>query len=127
MNSPTVEELLHQASREVRAIMWDVTALDGPGLAAGWPAFAANAGMALAAVPLPDEPTRLLIHRTAGPRLRSWPWGPPVHSFPDPHLVTAGKPSQPSLTCWAAMPGRRRLRRPQTNQIRFDGASQNAS
>ena len=40
MSVATVQELLHDASREVRSIMWDVTTLDGPALAAGWPAFA---------------------------------------------------------------------------------------
>jgi len=39
-NTPTVQELLRDASREVCSFMWDVTALDGPGLAAAWPAFA---------------------------------------------------------------------------------------
>ena len=43
MNTPTVQEFLQDASREVRSIMWDVSALDGPGLAAAWPAFAARA------------------------------------------------------------------------------------
>ena len=38
MNSPSVGELLQDASREVRSIMWEVTALDGPALGAAWPA-----------------------------------------------------------------------------------------
>ena len=67
MNTPTVQELLQDASREVRSIMWDVTALDGPGLAAAWPAFAGHARDALSSVPVPDAATRLLIHRAAGP------------------------------------------------------------
>jgi hypothetical protein len=91
VNTPTVQELLRDASREVRSIMWDVTALDGPGLAAGWPAFAAHARDALAAVPVPDAGTRLLIHRAAGPRYRPNRWGPPVDAEPDPHLVRAGQ------------------------------------
>src|SRR5665647_3820051 len=52
VNTPTVQELLQDASREVRSTMWDVTALDGPGLAAAWPAFAAHARDALSGVPL---------------------------------------------------------------------------
>ena len=91
MNTPTVQELLRDASREVRSIMWDVTALDGPGLAAAWPAFAAHARDALAAVPVPDPATRLLIHRAAGPRYRPNRWGPPVDAEPDPHLMRAGQ------------------------------------
>jgi len=91
LNTPTVQELLREASREVRSIMWDVTALDGPGLAAAWPAFAANARDALAAVPVPDPGTRLLIHRAAGPRYRPNRWGPPVEAEPDPHLIRAGQ------------------------------------
>ena len=71
--------------------MWDVTDLDGPALAAAWPVFAAYARAALAAVPLPDEPTRLLIHRTAGPRYRPNRWGPPVDAEPDLHLMRAGQ------------------------------------
>lgn len=75
MNTPTVEELLREASREVRSIMWDVTDLDGPGLGAAWPAFAANARDALAAVPLPDPATRLLMHRTERTPASSEPVG----------------------------------------------------
>jgi len=86
-----VKELLRDASREVRSIMWDVTALDGPGLAAEWPAFAAHAGGALSAVPVPDPGTRLLIHRAAGPRYRPIRWGPPVDAEPDSHLIRAGQ------------------------------------
>jgi len=71
--------------------MWDITALDGPGLAAAWPAFAAHARDALSAVPLPDAGTRLLIHRAAGPRYRPNRWGPPVDAEPDPHLIRAGQ------------------------------------
>jgi hypothetical protein len=52
VNSPSVGELLQDASREVRSIMWEITALDGPALWAAWPAFAAQARDALAAVPL---------------------------------------------------------------------------
>jgi hypothetical protein len=89
VNAPTVEELLHESAREVRSIMWDVTALDGPGLAAAWPAFAAHARAALSAVPLPDAGTALLIHRAEGPRYRPNRWGPPVDAEPDPHLVRA--------------------------------------
>ena len=61
MNSPSVGELLQDASREVRSIMWEVTALDGPALGAAWPAVAAQARDALAAVPRNDSTTRLLI------------------------------------------------------------------
>jgi hypothetical protein len=71
--------------------MWDVTALDGPGLAAAWPAFAAHARDALSAVPVPDAATRLLIHRAAGPRYRPNRWGPPVDAEPDPHLLRVGQ------------------------------------
>jgi hypothetical protein len=91
VNAHTVEELLREASREVRSIMWDVTALDGPGLAAAWPAFATQARAALEAVPLPDPATRLLIHRAAGPRPRPNRWGPPVQAGPDRHLLRAGQ------------------------------------
>jgi hypothetical protein len=91
VNTPTVDELLREASRQVRAIMWDVTALDGPALAAAWPAFAGQVGHALAAVPLPDEATRLLIHRAAGPRPRPNRWGPPVDAEPELHLLRAGQ------------------------------------
>ena len=91
MNTPTVQELLQDASREVRSIMWDVTTLDGPGLAAAWPAFAAHARDALSAVPVPDPATRLLIHRAAGPRYLPNRWGPPVDAEPDPHLIRAGQ------------------------------------
>jgi hypothetical protein len=91
MNAPTVEELLRAASREVRSIMWEVTALDGPGLAAAWPSFATFARQALAAVPLPDPATRLLIHRAAGFRSRPNRWGPPVDAEPDQHLIRAGQ------------------------------------
>ena len=65
--------------------------MDGPGLAAAWPAFAGHARDALAAVPLPDPATRLLIHRVEGPRPRPNRWGPPVDAVPDPHLVRAGE------------------------------------
>jgi hypothetical protein len=91
VNTPTVDELLREASRQVRAIMWDVTALDGPALAAAWPPFAGHAGHALAAVPLPDEATRLLIHRAAGPRYRPNRWGPLVDAEPELHLLRAGE------------------------------------
>jgi hypothetical protein len=91
VNTPIVDELLREASREVRAIMWDVTALDGPALAAAWPAIAGHAGHALAAVPLPDEATRLLIHRAAGPRYRPNRWGPLVDAEPELHLLRAGE------------------------------------
>ena len=91
VNPATVDELVRDASRGVRSIMWDVTALDGPGLAAAWPAFAGHARDALAAVPLPDPATRLLIHRVEGPRPRPNRWGPPVDAVPDPHLVRAGE------------------------------------
>ena len=90
MSTPTVHELLHDASREVRSIMWEITTLDGPALAAGWPAFASQARTALAAVPLPDPGTRLLIHRAEGPRSHPNRWGPPVDAEPDPHLIRAG-------------------------------------
>jgi hypothetical protein len=91
VNSPSVGELLQDASREVRSILWEVTALDGPALGAAWPAFAAQARDALAAVPLNDPATRLLIDRTAGPRPRPNQWGPPVDAEPDPHLIRAGQ------------------------------------
>jgi hypothetical protein len=91
VNSATVQELLHDCAREVRAIMWDITALDGPALAAAWPAFAAAAGQALAAVPCPDPAARLLASRLAGPRPRPNRWGPPVDADPDPHLVAAAQ------------------------------------
>jgi len=91
MNAPTVQELLHDCSREVRSIMWDITALDGPALAAAWPAFAAQAGAALAAVPRPDLAAQLLAGRTQGPRSRPNRWGPPVDAQPDPHLRAAGE------------------------------------
>lgn len=71
--------------------MWDVTALDGPGLAVAWPAFAAQARAALEAVPVPDPATRLLIHRAAGPRSCPHPWGPPVDAEPDRRLLGAGQ------------------------------------
>jgi hypothetical protein len=73
VNSPSVGELLQDASRQVRSILWEVTALDGPALGAAWPAFAARD--ALAAVPLNDPATRLLIDRAAGPRPRPNQWG----------------------------------------------------
>ena len=91
MNTPTVQELLQDASREVRSIMWDIPALDGPGLAAAWPAFAAHARDALSAVPVPDAGTRLLIHRAAGPRYSPNRWGPRIDAEPDPHLIRAGQ------------------------------------
>ena len=91
MTAPTVQELLHDCAREVRSIMWDITALDGPALAAAWPAFAAAAGAALAAVPCLDPATRLLASRTQGPRSRPHRWGPVVGAHPDPHLVAAGR------------------------------------
>jgi hypothetical protein len=91
VTAPSVGELLQDASREVRSIMWEVTALDGPALAAAWPAFAAQARDALAAVPRNDPATRLLIDRTAGPRPRPNQWGPPVDAEPDPHLIRAGQ------------------------------------
>ena len=90
MNAPTVQELLADSAREVRSIMWDVTALDGPALAAAWPAFAVHAGAALAAVPPPDPATQLLAGRMQGPRPRPNRWGPPVDAEPDPHLSAAG-------------------------------------
>jgi hypothetical protein len=90
VNAPTVAELLHDCAREVRSIMWDITTLNGPELAAAWPAFAAAAGAALAAVPCPDPAARLLTSRMAGPRPRPNPWGPPVDADPDPHLAAAG-------------------------------------
>jgi hypothetical protein len=89
VNSPSVGELLQDASRQVRSILWEVTALDGPALGAAWPAFAARD--ALAAVPLNDPATRLLIDRAAGPRPRPNQWGPPVDAEPDPHLIRAGQ------------------------------------
>jgi hypothetical protein len=89
VNTPTVAELLHDCSREVRSIMWDITTLNGPELAAAWPAFAAAAGNALAAVPCPDPAARLLAARMAGPRPRPNRWGPPVDADPDPHLLAA--------------------------------------
>jgi len=89
VNAPTVAELLHDCSREVRSIMWDITTLNGPELAAAWPAFAAAAGAALSAVPCPDPAARLLASRMAGPRPRPNRWGPPVDADPDPHLVAA--------------------------------------
>jgi hypothetical protein len=91
VSSPSVGELLQDASRQVRSIMWEVTALDGPALGAAWPGFAAQARDALAAVPLNDPATRLLIHRAAGPRPRPNQWGPPVDAEPDPHLIRAGQ------------------------------------
>lgn len=91
MISPSVGELLQDASREVRSILWEITALDGPALGAAWPAFAAQARDALAAVPLNDPATRLLIDRTAGPRPRPNQWGPPVDAEPDPHLIRAAQ------------------------------------
>jgi hypothetical protein len=91
VNTPTVHELIQDASRQVRSIMWDVSALDGPGLAAAWPAFAGHARDALSAVPVPDVGTRLLIIRTAGPWRSPNRWGPPVDAEPDPHLVSAGQ------------------------------------
>jgi hypothetical protein len=91
VNSPSVGELLQDASREVRSIMWEVTALDGPALGAAWPGFAAQARDALVAVPQNDRATRLLIDRTAGPRPRPNQWGPPVDAEPDPHLIRAGQ------------------------------------
>jgi len=91
VNTPTVQELLQEASREVRSIMWDVTTLDGPGLGAAWPAFAAHARDALSAVPVPDAATRLLIHRAAGPRYSPHRWGPRIDAEPDPHLIRAGQ------------------------------------
>ena len=91
VNAPTVQELLHDCAREVRSIMWDITTLDGPALAAAWPAFAAAAGAALAAVPCPDPAARLLAARMAGPRPRPNRWGPPVDADPDPHLVAAAQ------------------------------------
>jgi hypothetical protein len=91
MKAPSVQELLRDASREVRSIMWDVTALDGPGLAAAWPAFAAAAGAALEAVPVPDPASLLLIHRVQGPRTLPHRWGPPVDAEPDRHLIRAGQ------------------------------------
>jgi hypothetical protein len=90
VNAPTVAELLHDCAREVRSIMWDITTLNGPELAAAWPAFAAAAGDALAAVPCPDPAARLLAVRMAGPRPRPNRWGPPVDADPDPHLLAAG-------------------------------------
>ena len=90
MTSPSVGELLQDASREVRSIMWEVTALDGPALGAAWPAFAAQARDALAAMPLNDPATRLLIARAAGPRPRPNQWGRSVDAEPDLHLVRAG-------------------------------------
>ena len=91
MNALTVAELLQDASREVRAVLWDVTALDGPGLAAAWPLFAAQAAGALESVPLPDLATTLLARRARGSRSRPHRWGPPVGAEPDPHLVRAGR------------------------------------
>lgn len=91
MNAPSVAELLADCARQVRAIMWDITTLDGPGLAAAWPAFAANAAAALAAVPCPDPATQLLAARAAGPRPRPHQWGLPVGARPDPHLSAAGR------------------------------------
>lgn len=91
MSAPTVQELLHDASREVRSIMWDVTTLDGPALAAAWGAFASQARAALAAVPLPDPGTRLLIHRAEGPRFHPNRWGPSVDAKPDHHLIEGGR------------------------------------
>lgn len=91
VNAPTVEELLHESAREVRSIMWDITTLDGPALAAAWPTFAAHARAALEAVPQPDPATRLLIARAEGPRPRPNRWGPRVDAEPDPHLIRAGQ------------------------------------
>jgi hypothetical protein len=91
VNAPTVQELLRDASREVRSILWDVTALDGPGLAAAWPSFADQAAGALESVPLADPATALLIRRAQGSRSRPHRWGPPIAAEPDPHLVRAGR------------------------------------
>jgi hypothetical protein len=91
VSAPTVQELLRDASREVRSILWDVTALDGPGLAAAWPSFAVQAAGALESVPLPDPATTLLIQRAQGSRSRPHRWGPPVTAEPDPHLIRAGQ------------------------------------
>ena len=90
MSAPSVQELLQEASREVRSTLWDVSALDGPALAAAWPGLAAAAAAALGAVPRPDPATRLLTGRTDGPRPRPNRWGPPVDADPDPHLLRAG-------------------------------------
>jgi len=35
-----VGELLQDASRKVRSILWEITALDGPALGPAWPTFA---------------------------------------------------------------------------------------
>src|ERR1035437_7856250 len=59
--------------------------------ATAWPACAAAAGAALAAVPCPDPAARLLAARMAGPRPRPNRWGPPVDADPDPHLVAAAQ------------------------------------
>jgi hypothetical protein len=91
VNAPTVQELLRDASREVRSILWEVTALDGPGLAAAWPWFAAQAAGALGSVPLPAPATTQLVQRAQGSRSRPHRWGPPVDAEPDPHLVGAGR------------------------------------
>jgi len=91
VNTPSVGELLQEASREVRSIMWEVTALDGPALGAAWPAFAVHARDAMAAMPQNDAASRLLIDRAAGPRPRPNRWGPPIDAEPDPHLFRAGQ------------------------------------
>src|ERR1035438_6892346 len=91
VNAPTVRELLRDASSEACSIMWETTALDGPGLAAAWPAFAAQARDALATVPLSDPETRLLIVGDEDPRSRPNRWGPPIGTEPGPHLIRAGQ------------------------------------
>jgi hypothetical protein len=61
--SPTVGELLHDADRQVRSVLWEITALNGPALLAGWPDLAAAAAEVLAAIPHPGPAAALFGRR----------------------------------------------------------------
>lgn len=89
MSSPSVGELLDEADREVRSILWDITELNGPALAASWPRFMDSAHDALVALQPADTQTRLLVLRAEGPGPRPHRWGRPVDAAPDPRMERA--------------------------------------
>ena len=89
MSSPSVGELLDEADREVRSILWDITELDGPALAASWPRFMESAHDALVTLQPIDTQAKLLVLSAEGPGPRPHRWGRPVDVAPDPRMERA--------------------------------------